>query len=182
MKKKNSGQVLLLGIIMLLIMLFAIFLFFDLHNIIRGKVKLETAEQAAALTACRWQVKSLNLIGELNLLIATESVLQDNNIIVPDDTVLGIEEKTDIEKQYARGAARIRSINEMQSRITFIGPLIALASTQSAAKNNGITTVKRTGNPDGPQNVADDFDEYIKRLQEDNNIYYYFLTLTNNSL
>ena len=172
MKKKNSGQVLFLGIIMLLIMLFAIFMFFDLHNIIRGKVKLETAEQSAALTACRWQAKSLNLVGELNLLIAAESVLQDNNITVPSDAELGVEGESEEKKQYACGAARIRSINEMQSRITFIGPLIALASTQSAAKNNGITTVHKTENSDSPQNVADDFDEYIKRLREDNNIYY----------
>ena len=68
--KQKSGQVLVLGIIMILILLFAVFLFFDLHNVIRGKMKLETAEQAAALTAARWQAQSLNLIGDLNLLIA----------------------------------------------------------------------------------------------------------------
>lgn len=165
-KNNNSGQVLILGIVMLLILLFAVFFFFDIHNVLRGKLKLEIAEQSAALTAARWQAESLNLVGEINLLIATERVLLDENIDIPDH--LKEEEVTDFD----RGAARILALNEMQSRVTFIGPLIALAAAQQAAKNNGITPVKGSANYQGtPRNVADDFSEYQHRLNSENNIY-----------
>ena len=76
-----------MGLVMILILLFAIFFFFDIHNVIRGKMKLETAEQAAALAAARWQAESLNLVGEINLLIATENVLLSENITVPDTDI-----------------------------------------------------------------------------------------------
>ena len=131
-----------MGLVMILILLFAIFFFFDIHNVIRGKMKLETAEQAAALAAARWQAESLNLIGEINLLIATENVLLSENITVPDTDIFkdNAEDGEDIlaNKKYARGHARVLALNEMQSRITFIGPLLALAAAQQTAKNNGI--------------------------------------------
>ncbi len=178
-KNKKSGQVLFLGIIMLLVIFFAIFFFFDMHNIIRGKLKLETAEQAASLTAARWQAKSLNLVGELNLLIATESMLNDSSQIAIPDTVEFKNERHDSEqlklsKLYRRNSARVQALNEMQSRITFIGPLIALASAQQAAKNNGVSAVnarKDRGGSDKPSNVAEDFEEYLARIDDDNNIY-----------
>ena len=162
--RKNSGQILVLGIVMILILLFAVFFFFDIHNVIRGKIKLETAEQATALAAARWQAESLNLVGELNLLAATERILLEDTIDIPDAMK---DEEVSI---YTRGAARVRAINEMQSRVTFIGPLVALAAAQQTAKNNGITPVNETGYKT-PQNVADDFEEYQSRLAEENNIY-----------
>ena len=165
-KQKNSGQVLILGIVMLLILLFAVFFFFDIHNVIRGKIKLETAEQAAALAAARWQAESLNLVGELNLLIAAETVLQDENIAVPEHLI-----NTENPDFYAQGHARVLALNEMQSRVSFIGPLIALTAAQQTAKNNGINPVNPTGNIVDPQNVADDFDEYQRRLESNSSIY-----------
>ena len=163
--RKNSGQVLVLGLVMVVILLFAIFFFFDIHNVIRGKIKLETAEQATALAAARWQAESLNLVGELNLLAATERILLEDIIDIPD--AMKAEEVSNI----TRGTARVTAINEMQSRVTFIGPLIALAAAQQTAKNNGITPVKETGNSDNPQNVADDFAEYQNKLNDEKNIY-----------
>ena len=164
-----------MGLVMILILLFAIFFFFDIHNVIRGKMKLETAEQAAALAAARWQAESLNLIGEINLLIATENVLLSENITVPDTDIFkdNAEDGEDIleNKKYARGHARVLALNEMQSRITFIGPLLALAAAQQTAKNNGINPVKESGDHDEPRNVADDFEQYQRRLNSDNNIY-----------
>lgn len=186
MRNKKSGQVLFLGLIMLLVLFFAIFLFFDIHNVIRGKIKLETAEQSAALTAAAWQAKSLNLIGELNLLIATESVWSDTNIDIPDKEKEEAEKereeakKNNIILQYTRAEqrARIKTLNEMQSRITFIGPIIALTAAQQAAKHNGIDRIKPSTEKEKQTqkretlNLADDFEEYFKRLEDPNNIYY----------
>lgn len=185
-RKKKSGQVLFLGLIMLLVLFFAIFLFFDIHNVIRGKIKLETAEQSAALTAAAWQAKSLNLIGELNLLIAAESVWSNTAIDIPEH----IKDEAKIEKEEAakkgiilnytlkEQKARVLALNEMQSRITFIGPLIALASAQQAAIHNGINTITESSKTDKDThkkdtlNLADDFREYFNRLDDQNNIYY----------
>ena len=185
-RKKKSGQVLFLGLIMLLVLFFAIFLFFDIHNVIRGKIKLDTAEQAAALTAATWQAKSLNLIGELNLLVAAESVWSNPAIEIPENVRLDAEkEKEEAQKNgstlnytVAEQNARVLALNEMQSRITFIGPLIALASAQQAAIHNGINTITESSksekdkNKKDTLNLADDFREYFNRLDDPNNIYY----------
>ena len=128
-KHNNSGQVLIVGIIMILIMLLAIFILFDVHNVIRAKIKVETAEQAAALAAARWQGESLNLIGDMNLLIANEIILASSLVAVPDD----IYDVRD------RATARIKSINELQTRVSFLGPLVGLFAAQQTAKNNGLS-------------------------------------------
>lgn len=173
MKKngKNSGQVLVMGLVMVLILLFAIFFFFDIHNVIRGKIKLENAEQAAALAAARWQAESLNLIGEINLLLATENVLLSDTIAVPDSDIFkDLPEDTPYElqqKEIRRAQARVMALNEMQSRISFIGPLIALASAQQTAKQNGIAVVKYPDN-----HLARDFEQYQRRLENPNSSIY----------
>ena len=67
-KGRQSGQVLLVGVIMMVVLLIAMLVLFDVHNVIRAKLKTETAQQAAALTGADWQKESLNLVGEVNLL------------------------------------------------------------------------------------------------------------------
>ena len=63
MKKGESAQVLLSGVVMIVLLLLLILYMFDVHNVLRGKLKLETGQQAAALTGAAWQRNSLNLIG-----------------------------------------------------------------------------------------------------------------------
>ncbi len=125
----DSGQVLVVGIIMLLILLLAIFIFFDVHNMIRAKIKVETAEQAAALAAARWQGESLNLIGEMNLMIASEAILASSEIAIPNAAA----------NKTSRATSIIKSINELQTRVAFLGPIIGLNAAQQTAKNNGIS-------------------------------------------
>ena len=67
--KRESGQVLLAGVIMVTVLLLAVLYMFDVHNVIRGKLKMETGQQAAALTGAAWQRNSLNLIGDINIFI-----------------------------------------------------------------------------------------------------------------
>ena len=61
----------MLGVVVLFILLIAVLLLFDLHNGIRAKIKVESAQQAAALAGAGWQRDGLNLIGQMNLLKAT---------------------------------------------------------------------------------------------------------------
>lgn len=147
MKQKRhdqNGQVLILVVIVMLIITLAILFLFDLQTIIRGKMKMETAEQAAAMTAANWQKESLNLIGELNLVKACDVLISDIEP-VNSSTASGI-------------AASSRSVTEMQARISFIGPLVGLGAAQQAAKNNGMAVNSA---------LTYDMNEYLEKLQVD---------------
>ncbi|MBQ8754185.1 MAG: hypothetical protein IJZ19_04080 [Lentisphaeria bacterium] len=137
----QSGQVLLIGVVMCIILLVAVFILADVHNTIRAKLKLETAQQAAALAAAEWQRESLNLIGEINLIKASDALL------CPP------EQLDFMQQSYDR-------LTEMQSRVSFLGPLIGFAAAQQTAKANGI-------------NSHTDLSQlYLNQLTEDNEFYF----------
>ena len=73
----EQGQVLILAVVALILVLIAILLLFDVQTVIRGKVKAQNGVDAAALTGAEWQKHSLNLIGELNLVRATGTLISD---------------------------------------------------------------------------------------------------------
>ncbi len=142
-------------VIILVILMLGILFLFDLQNVIRAKVKIETANQAAALSAAQWQKESLNLIGELNLIKACD-VLQT---YVPDTT-----KSTSIQ---AEDACKV--ITEMQTRMAFAGPVIAFGAAQQAAKNNGVNIYdyqKQSSSGTGSTNNV------IKQVQLDALTYY----------
>jgi hypothetical protein len=154
----NSGQVLILAIIMLVILLLAAMFLFDLHNIIRSKIKLETAEQAAAMTAAKWQKESLNLIGEINLVKACDTLLLGYG--TPSDVPEENPEAT-----YISGA---KALTEMQTRISFVGPLIGYGAANQAAKYNGVD-IKDS---DGAKTVLADMNEIMTNLSDPDDIRY----------
>lgn len=146
--KKDSGQVLISGVIMLTLLLLTLLYMFDVHNVIRGKLKLETGQQAAALAGAAWQKNSLNLIGEINLFKACSALLEgDDHWTHPLPDVP--EDKNDPEYQQKRKErrdalqGRIDLLTEMQTRVSFIGPLIGFAAAQQAAKANGLPAARR---------------------------------------
>ncbi len=73
----EHGQVLILAVVALILVIIAVLLLFDVQTVIRGKVKAQNGADAAALTAAEWQKHSLNLIGELNLVRATGTLISD---------------------------------------------------------------------------------------------------------
>ena len=142
--KKQSGQVLITGVIMLIVLLLLLLSIFDVHNIIRAKFKFETAQQSAALAGARWQKESLNLIGEINILKACITLLEGEknwDIPLPPHD----EENDEARRQAIQG--RIDQLTEMQTRISFIGPMIGYGAAQQAAKANGMRTIKNGLNP-----------------------------------
>lgn len=149
----EQGQVLILVVLVMLILTMAILFMFDLQTVIRGKMKLETGEQAAALTAAKWQKESLNLIGELNLIKACTMLTDGTVPYIPADDRLPLEEQRELE-----AASASRCITEMQARISFIGPLIGLGAAQQAAKNNGMAV---------NSGLAGEMDQYIQKLAID---------------
>ena len=76
-RRGEQGQVLILAVVALILVIIAVLLLFDVQTVIRGKVKAQNAVDAAALTGAEWQKHSLNLIGELNLVRATGTLISD---------------------------------------------------------------------------------------------------------
>ncbi len=131
-KKNDSGQTLLVSVLVLVILLLASVFLFDLQSIIRGKVKSQAAVDAAALSGAEWQKNTLNMIGELNLIKATTVLMDDyverkdyGNFLDDPEEIQLLKEKSDM-------------ISNMQARISFVGPMIGFGAAQQAAKNNGI--------------------------------------------
>ena len=183
----EHGQVLILAVVALIFVLIATLLLFDIQTVIRGKIKGQNAADAAALTAAEWQKHSLNLIGELNLVRATGTLISDpffaNGILnAPADQTNAAEffsdlpqpitqeeftlfpEKSEfydsqgnvnvekliaevirVEKQ-KRYLDNLNSlVSQLQTRISFVGPLIAFGAAQQAAKNNGVNYDRECG-------------------------------------
>ena len=76
-RRGEQGQVLILAVVALILVIIAVLLLFDVQTVIRGKVKAQNGVDAAALTGAEWQKHSLNLIGELNLVRATGTLISD---------------------------------------------------------------------------------------------------------
>ncbi|MHB9138207.1 MAG: TadE/TadG family type IV pilus assembly protein [Victivallaceae bacterium] len=133
----QRGQVMIMALIIMVILLLAIFFIFDVQTFVRAKIKLETASQASALTAANWQKNCLNLIGEINLIKAS-------SILTSDIPTPGFSANlTPDERLRLKIQAACNSLTEMQSRISFIGPLIAYGAAQQAMKNNGVTRIPK---------------------------------------
>ena len=144
-RRGESGQVLLLGVVMMTMLLLLILYSFDIHNLIRAKFKTETAQQAAALAGADWQKESLNLIGEINLIKACESMMcGDDRWDVPLPEIK--KDDPESRRRYLEVLrSRMALLSEMQTRISFIGPVIGFAAAQQAAKANGLSPIGNSG-------------------------------------
>ena len=140
-RPRESGQVLLLGVVMMTMLLLLILYAFDIHNVIRAKFKTETAQEAAALAGAKWQRESLNLIGEINVLKVCELLMTG------DDTwATPLPDPKDDPAAYLDALqARMDLLTEMQTRISFIGPVVGFAAAQQAAKANGLAPIGNSG-------------------------------------
>lgn len=153
MKQINSdskGQVMVIAVIIMVILMLGILFLFDLQNVIRSKVKIETADQAAALSAAQWQKESLNLIGELNLIKACDQL--DGSVrIPPPDNKNRVDFYNDL-------------LTKMQIRIAFAGPVIAFGAAQQAAKNNGVNIYDYQSNGQTKKQVWRDAESYLNSV------------------
>jgi hypothetical protein len=90
---------------------------FDLHKIVYVKSLSQNAGDAAALAGARWQGITLNLIGDLNVMQAVALTEGDTNTAA--------------------------TINDLQARLCYVGPMVGLMAAQQAAKNNGVFSNER---------------------------------------
>ena len=134
--RSERGQTLILGLMAVIILIVGILVLFDVQRVIRGKVKVMSAIDAAALTGAKWQQNTLNLIGEMNLIKACTVLITDPAYGIGGDleTFPGGD---DSEKEQLKHSADL--LTQMQVRVAFVGPLIGFGAAQQAAKNNGLT-------------------------------------------
>ncbi len=85
---------------------------FDLHKLLYVKNVTQNGGDAASLMGARWQGVTLNVVGDLNLMQAIALTAGD--------------------------ADTVAAISNIQARLLFVGPMVALQASQQAAKNNGI--------------------------------------------
>lgn len=159
--RRRRGQTLIFFIMTLVILFFVALWNFDLHKILYVKSISQNAGDAAALMAARWQGITLNLIGDLNIMRAL---------------ALGSDD-----------AETASAITNIQARLCYVGPMIALMGAQQAAKNNGIyarqgftdrlfdharkvrndypTAVGQNGEPLFPEPYPGAWDEYADMLE-----------------
>ena len=118
----RRGQVLIIIVVMAIILLVMALFMFDLQGMVRTRSKTQNAVDAAALAGASWQGRSLNMIGELNLLKASTMMY----------AAFPVDGDTDEE----RFEASMDMLSEMQARISYVGPLAGYAAAQQAAKAN----------------------------------------------
>ncbi len=110
--RNRGGQAIIFFALILVILTFVVIWTYDLHRILHAKAITRNAGDAAALMAARWQGIFLNLIGDLNLLQAVALTTGDTNTAA--------------------------TIPDIQARLCFVGPMVALMASQEAAKQNGM--------------------------------------------
>lgn len=115
---RRRGQTLIYLLMIAVIAALVVLWNFDLHRIITVKMRAQTAGDAAALAAARWQGIALNLIGHLNVAQA---------VAISDGLARG-------QTEFPEAAA----IADLAARLCYVGPVTALAAAQLAAKNNGL--------------------------------------------
>lgn len=163
-RRYQKGQTLILGVLALLVLVLAIFFLFDLQHVVRTKLKSQTAVDAAALASANWQTHTLNVIGELNLIKACSALATDIDpafepITFDQFAAMSSEERQEyIENQREQLTEAADALTELQTRMSFVGPLLGFAAAQQAAKNNGMD------NNDGYSTVVQN---HLSRILDD---------------
>lgn len=151
--RSQRGQVLILAVLAVIVLVTVLIVLFDVHQVIRRKVMVMSAMDAAAQTGAIWQKHSLNLIGEMNLIKACTVLISDSVYGIgknPDDFMHVSIDQNSSAAQIASEVKRAKDelemlktasdmLTEMQVRVAFVGPLIGFGAAQQAAKNNGLT-------------------------------------------
>ncbi len=144
----RGGQVLIFLVVVLTILAFAVLWNLDLGHVVHLRIRSQNAADAAALAAAGWQGRSLNAVGELNLLMVSAAMVTD----IPPGLDDGL----------SSGEVR-RSLAQMQARILLFGPLLGLEAAQQAARNNGIHNNDGFGSMllEHAQRVRDDYAQWL---------------------
>lgn len=134
----KSGQAIIFLMVVLLVGLLVVIWNFDLHRVISTKLRMRDAADSAALAAARWQGKTLNMIGDLNLVqvaLASDAYaeyLAALQAVDPDDP-----DESDPDFLDYLDLTTCEELHDLRKRLEFLGPVAAFAIAQQTALNNG---------------------------------------------
>lgn len=131
--RSESGQTLIyfMGVMGMLVLM--TLWIYDYNTAAVSRIRGQNGADSAALAAAQWQARSLNAVGELNLVKAINNLL--------DQVPPGSELQASVQSAQTQGekyAAIQTALDNLQAEISFVGPMLAMIASQQAAKNNGI--------------------------------------------
>lgn len=124
------GQTLIFMMMIMIILTFVAFSVYDTQHVIVQRVRTQNSSDAAALMGARWQLSSLNAIGELNLMKITTQIVME-----------GPSPFGDTRGQPLAWKALYSALDKLQARICILGPIMGVFYAQQAAKLNGMHAV-----------------------------------------
>jgi hypothetical protein len=132
--KPQQGQTMIFIVSVLALLMLMCLWLFDFNTATTKRIRAQNGADSAAVSAAQWQAKSLNAIGEINL-IKGINMLLDN--VPPGAEVQSRLVPGDLVASYM---AVQECLDELQVRLTFVGPIVAMVAAQQAGKNGGIET------------------------------------------
>ncbi len=124
------GQTLIFMMMIMIILTFVAFSVYDTQHVIVQRVRTQNSSDAAALMGARWQLSSLNAIGELNLMKITTQIVME-----------GPSPFGDTRGQPEIWQSLYSALDKLQARIYVLGPIMGVFYAQQAAKLNGMHAV-----------------------------------------
>jgi hypothetical protein len=125
----RRGQTLIFMMMLMIILTFVAFSVYDTQHVVVQRVRAQNSSDSAALTGARWQVSSLNAIGEINLMKVTTQIVTSGP--PPFSGTVGPNQ--------FRGL--FSALDKLQARIYLTGPMLGVLYAQQAAKLNGMHAV-----------------------------------------
>ncbi len=128
--KPRRGQTLVFMLMLMIILTFVAFSVYDTQHVVVQRVRTQIADDAAALTGARWQLASLNAIGEINLIKVTTDIV-----------INGPKPFGDTEGNYAQYQPLFSALDKLQAKIAITGPMMGVLYGEQAAKLNGMHAI-----------------------------------------
>ncbi|MBI5394743.1 MAG: hypothetical protein HZA91_05530 [Verrucomicrobia bacterium] len=136
---RRRGQTLIFVMMVLAILSFVMFSVYDVQQVASARVRAQNASDAAALAGARWQVTTLNAIGEINLLKLTTAIID-----TPPSPYAG---PVPASQWHSLFSDISNGLDGLQERLSRIGPLLGVFYAQQAAKLNGMHVVASYAQP-----------------------------------
>ena len=126
------GQTLVYLLTVMAMMMLMVLWLYDFNTGAVTRIRSQNAADGAALAAAQWQARSLNAVGEINLIKAINTLLE--NIPPGEELESSLSGLTPL-----AAYGKIQSaLDSLQTRIEFVGPVVGMVAAQQVAKNNGI--------------------------------------------
>ncbi len=132
-RSRRRGQTLIFVMMALAILSFVMFSVYDVQQVASARVRAQNASDAAALAGARWQLTTLNAIGEINLLKLTTAMIDTPPSPYPPSVTSDI--------WWSLYFDISNGLDGLQERLSRIGPLLGVFYAQQAAKLNGMHVV-----------------------------------------